>query len=116
MEKTYRFSSLNGKREDWAPPLSVSLNEFWDRVEGAFAVFIPAHYWRALIKQGNIMDKGLDCLFIAPGNYPVGMNKGVHIYSNAFTGHKPAGGFTKPITIVQHHLKRPKDWIASEIL
>lgn len=101
----YRFNKLRGDREEWSPPLSITLDEFWNRVGHAHAVFIPRNYWRALIRQGNIIHMcNAEYVVLASGDYPVGIKNGVHIYSDAFSG---ALGFGSPITIV--HKEKEND-------
>ena len=97
--ETYMFSSLKGKREEWSPPLTLTVAEFWERVRGCHAVFIPAVYWRVLIRQDNIIHMVAGGVMKASGNYPVGVKNGVHIYSDAFTG-VDVKGFGNPIVLV----------------
>lgn len=108
----YLFSNLKGKREEWSPPLTLTAAEFWDRVKHAHAVFIPANYWRVLIKQDNIihMCNG-EYVMLASGNYPVGVKNGIHIYSDAFTP-EPTKGFRNPIVIVDHYQSHAFEGIA----
>lgn len=91
---------MKGRREEWRPSLNLSLDELWERLRGMQAVFIPASYWRRLIKQGNIISVPSDMVMMASGEWPVGIKNGVHIYSDAFTGCNSR--FDQPITIVHN--------------
>lgn len=102
---TYMFSNLKGKREEWSPPLTLTVAEFWDRVRQCHAVFIPAIYWRVLIRQDNIIHMVAGGVMKASGEFPVGVKNGVHIYSDAFTG-VDVKGFSQPIIMV-HHFQAP---------
>lgn len=80
----YRFSNLRGSREEWIPSLKLTYNEFWDRVRGCFAVFIPACYWRILIRQGDLISIPKGFTIVSSGNFPTGVYNGVHIYTDVF--------------------------------
>jgi len=94
----FRFCNLKGRREEWRPSLDLNHAELWERVGGACAVYIPASYWRRLIKKGNLISLASDMVMMASGEWPVGINNGIHIYSDAFNG-KPSR-FDQPIIIV----------------
>lgn len=105
MRDTYRFSNLKGSREEWMPPLTLTPAEFWDRVRGCHAVFIPACYWRSLDRQETLVPLVKSARIVSSGNYPVSTRNGVHVYSNAFTS-EDVKGFGDPIILV-HPVQAP---------
>lgn len=94
----YRFSNLRGSREKWIPPLTLTYNEFWDRVRGCFAVFIPANYWRVLIRQGALLNLPKGFTMVSSGNFPTGVYNGVHIYTDALS--EAPSKFFEPIVLI----------------